>query len=65
MLRQLMAKALNMDPQDLPAPRFEQFRQGDIAHSLADISLARETLGYIPEYSVEQGLSELVRSLDT
>ena len=34
------------------------FRQGDIRHSLADISKAQRLLGYAPTHSVEQGLSE-------
>lgn len=31
-------------------------RQGDVLHSLADISKARERLGYAPEHSLESGL---------
>jgi len=31
-------------------------RPGDIRHSLADISLAKEKLGYKPEYNLEEGL---------
>jgi UDP-N-acetylglucosamine 4-epimerase len=64
MLRTSVAGVLKRAPESLPAPRFEPFRQGDIPHSMADISFARNTLGYIPAYSVEQGLAELVRSLD-
>ncbi|GAA5495210.1 UDP-N-acetylglucosamine 4-epimerase [Rubritalea halochordaticola] len=33
-------------------------RVGDIPHSLADISKARKLLGYDPQYSIVQGLSE-------
>ena len=64
MLRASVAGVLKRAPESLPAPRFEPFRQGDVPHSMADISFARNTLGYIPAYSVEQGLAELVRSLD-
>lgn len=32
-------------------------RAGDIKHSNADISRARELLGYAPEYDFEQGIS--------
>lgn len=32
------------------------FRLGDIRHNLADISLAKNILGYEPKYSFEQGL---------
>jgi UDP-N-acetylglucosamine 4-epimerase len=62
MLRASVGSALKKAPDSLPSPQFEPFRQGDIAHSLADISFARETLGYIPAYSVEQGLAELVKA---
>lgn len=31
---------------------------GDVRHSLADISKARELMGYAPEYTLEDGLSE-------
>ena len=34
------------------------FRQGDIRHSLADISKAQRLLGYAPTHSVQQGLAE-------
>ena len=37
-------------------PRFEPRRAGDILHSLADISAARECLGYEPKVSWEEGL---------
>ncbi len=37
-----------------------RYRMGDIRHCFADISLADELLGYRPEVSLEQGLSELV-----
>jgi UDP-N-acetylglucosamine 4-epimerase len=35
-------------------------RKGDIPHSLASISKAKELLGYNPEYSMREGLSEAV-----
>ena len=34
----------------------QEFRNGDVRHSLADISKARQLLGYEPQYSVQQGL---------
>jgi len=37
-------------------PKFEPRRAGDILHSLADISAARECLGYEPGVSWEEGL---------
>ena len=39
-------------------PAYRDFRPGDVRHSQADISKARELLGYEPRYSVEQGLAE-------
>jgi nucleoside-diphosphate-sugar epimerase len=38
------------------------FRQGDIRHSLADISLAKEFLGYNPSHDLFSGIGELIRS---
>ncbi len=35
-------------------------RKGDIRHSLADISKAREILGYEPQYDIEEGLKETI-----
>lgn len=61
-LRNAVADALGLSPEDLPKPRFEAFRKGDIAHSLADISLAREELGYSPGYSVQEGIDQLVKA---
>jgi len=43
-----------------PAPRHGDARPGDIRHSRADISAAREWLGFVPETSVEEGLRRLV-----
>ena len=37
-------------------PEHRDFRAGDVRHSLADISKARNLLGYVPEYDVRQGL---------
>lgn len=46
-------------------PRHEEARPGDIRHSAADISKAREELGYAPRYALKQGLAELLDSLQT
>lgn len=37
-------------------PKYRAFREGDIRCSLADISKAKELLGYLPTYSVSDGL---------
>lgn len=39
-------------------PVFRAFRPGDVRHSLADVSAARELLGYVPTHRLEQGLAE-------
>ena len=40
-----------------------KYRVGDIRHCFADISLARELLGYEPRVELEQGVPELVEWL--
>jgi UDP-N-acetylglucosamine 4-epimerase len=40
------------------APVYRPFREGDVRHSLADITLARERLGYEPTHTVSGGLRE-------
>lgn len=40
------------------APNYQPFRAGDIRHSQADISKARQLLGYEPACTVEQGLRD-------
>ena len=40
-----------------------RYRVGDIRHCFADISLARELLGYEPRVELEQGVAELVEWL--
>jgi UDP-N-acetylglucosamine 4-epimerase len=62
MLRAQVAKAKGFSAEDIPEPKYEPFRKGDIAHSLADISLAKDALGYYPSHSVEEGITELVSS---
>ena len=39
-------------------PEHRDFRAGDVRHSLADISKAKNLLGYDPEYDVRTGLRE-------
>ncbi|MDP5134922.1 SDR family oxidoreductase [Rheinheimera baltica] len=38
------------------APQYGDFRAGDVRHSQADISKARETLGYDPFYRIHDGI---------
>ncbi|WP_116364749.1 SDR family oxidoreductase [Parahaliea mediterranea] len=44
-----------------PAPHYREFREGDVRHSQADISKARDLLGYAPAYTAAQGLQATVR----
>jgi UDP-glucose 4-epimerase len=46
-------------------PKHAEPRAGDIRESLADISAAREALGYAPKIGVEEGLRRLVESVRT
>ncbi len=39
-------------------PRYADFRKGDVRHSLADVSAARERLGYEPTHDVTRGIRE-------
>ncbi len=41
-----------------------RYRAGDIRHCFADISLARQVLGYEPRVTLEQGIAELAEWLD-
>jgi UDP-N-acetylglucosamine 4-epimerase len=41
-------------------PIFRDFREGDVKHSLADISRAKLYLGYEPTHNVEQGIEAAV-----
>ena len=44
-------------------PIYQEPRPGDIRHSLADISKAKQ-FGYKPKHSLEQGLRETIRAMD-
>ena len=51
---------LNLDTIKILEPIFADFRPGDIRHSLADITKAKNLLGYKPTHDVEQGIKETV-----
>jgi UDP-N-acetylglucosamine/UDP-N-acetylgalactosamine 4-epimerase len=38
-------------------PKYNEFREGDVRHSQADITKAIKKLGFDPKYSVEQGIA--------
>lgn len=39
-------------------PTYRDFRAGDVRHSLADISKAKDLIGYQPEFSISAGLDK-------
>ena len=51
-----MCKALGKGIETIFGPE----RKGDIKHSNADISKARELLGYAPEWSFERGIKAAI-----
>lgn len=47
-----------LDPQlPLQKPKYQDFRAGDVKHSLADIGKAQRLLGYEPKYRIGDGIS--------
>jgi UDP-N-acetylglucosamine/UDP-N-acetylgalactosamine 4-epimerase len=42
------------------APRFADFRGGDVRHSQADVSKAARLLGYVPTHDVHAGLADAI-----
>ncbi|NTW05081.1 MAG: NAD-dependent epimerase/dehydratase family protein [Peptococcaceae bacterium] len=44
-------------------PKYLPFRQGDILHSLADISKGKSLLTYMPKYTIEEGMTKLIAYL--
>ena len=55
-LLQLIGELVGVEPQ----PEFAETRAGDVPHSQADISLARERLGYVPAVDLREGLRRTV-----
>jgi dTDP-L-rhamnose 4-epimerase len=53
---ELMAEELG---KGIPSEVTGKYRVGDIRHCFADISLARQALGYAPQVALEDGLGEL------
>jgi dTDP-L-rhamnose 4-epimerase len=57
--------AMALDKPDIEPQITGKYRTGDIRNCFADISKAREVLGYKPLYGLEEGLAELVEWLST
>lgn len=62
-LFELIREAVAVDQPEVRKrePVYENFRKGDVRHSQASISAARECLGYEPTHTVERGLELTVR----
>ena len=43
------------------APQYKEFRAGDVRHSQADITRARELLGYAPTHRIDAGLAQAMQ----
>jgi dTDP-L-rhamnose 4-epimerase len=54
-----------LDREDVAPEITGRYRIGDIRHCFADISLARDVLGYAPQVTFERGLDELAGWLET
>jgi UDP-N-acetylglucosamine 4-epimerase len=62
-LNQLYRMILNLLLDKFPGlvnhkPNYVDFREGDVRHSQADISKAREMLGFQPTHRIDQGLEQ-------
>jgi UDP-N-acetylglucosamine 4-epimerase len=57
-LFQILLNALRCRDPALPVQRpvYQDFRAGDVRHSLADVGKAERLLGYAPVWGIEQGL---------
>jgi UDP-N-acetylglucosamine 4-epimerase len=43
------------------SPLYQDFRAGDVRHSLADISKAKNQLGYCPSHRINAGVDEVLK----
>jgi len=59
-LNNLVARILRISGVRL-VPLYESPRQGDVRHSLADISSAEARLGFKPQYDLDQGIKQTLR----
>lgn len=54
-----LIEALNEALQKKMTPIFKEERTGDVKHSLADISKAKQILGFEPEFNLQSGIQKL------
>ena len=50
---------------DVPITISGNYRLGDIRHNFADITKAKELLGYSPKWSFDQGIAKFVEWVNT
>jgi len=62
-INKLAKMIVNLIGKDNLKPIHEKPRKGDVKHSLADISRARENLDYEPEYNLDKGLREIINAI--
>lgn len=55
-----IVKALNRIYKVQMRPVYKPVREGDIRHSLADISKIKKQLGYVPHYTLQSGLDRML-----
>ena len=60
-INNLAKMIINLVGKDDLKPIHDKPRQGDVKHSLADISLAKENIDYEPEYDLHKGLEETIK----
>jgi dTDP-L-rhamnose 4-epimerase len=62
-IRELAVRLAQLLGVDVEPETTGEYRVGDIRHCYADISLARETLGFEPQVSLDDGIAELAEWL--
>ena len=62
-INKLAKMIVNLAGKDNLKPIHNKPRKGDLKHSLADISRARENLDYEPEYDLDKGLRETINAI--
>ena len=55
-LYEIICQTLNLDMK----PFYNEFRKGDIRHSLANVNKAKDLLGYEAMYDIKKGINEMI-----
>jgi dTDP-L-rhamnose 4-epimerase len=63
-VRELAAQLGSVVGRELEPEITGESRVGDIRHCFADVQLAQETLGYVPEVELADGMAELAAWLE-